>query len=160
MAILPAELIPFASTFLFIFAIVFAMMAYANVLKSKSASAVIAAVIAFFAATYGPLVALMSQFMPLAAGALVVLFFIVFVREVLFKGKAGKPADPVPAAIGLAVSLVVLSVVWPRLLQAYGFVGIAAENIVYVIAILAILVVFWAAYKAWGPAPGGPAAGP
>ena len=148
--ILPAELIPFASTFLFIFAVTFAMLSYANVLKSRAASAVIAAVIAFFAATYAPLVAFMSGFLPLAAGALVVLFFIVFIRDVLFKGKGGKAADPVPAAIGLALMLLALGVFWPKLMQTYGIVGIAAENAVYIIAIIAIIVIFWAAYKAFG----------
>ena len=148
---LSPELTGFASTFLFIFAIGFAMTSYSKVLKSKSASALIAAVIAFFAATYNPLVAFMTEFMPIAAGALVVLFFIVFIKEILFKGEKGKE-NSVPAAIGLGVSLLVLGVVWSKVMQSYGIVGLAAENVVYIIAIAAIIIVFWAAYKAFaGP---------
>ena len=157
--LLTPELTGFASTFLFIFAIAFAMMAYSKVLHSKSASAVIALVIAFFAATYAPLVAFMTQFMPLAAGGLVVLFFIVFVRDVLFGGKKGK-SDPMPAAIGLGLALLVLGVIWPKILQLYGFVGIGAENIVYALAIVAIVIIFWAAYKAFESGGGSPAAAP
>lgn len=144
------ELAPFASTFLFVFAIAFAMLAYANTLKSRSASAVVAAIIAFFSATYAPFVSAMTNIMPIAAGGLVVLFFIVFIREVLFKSKEGKKASAVPAALGLAVSLLVLGTVWPRLTQVYGIVGLAAENLVYIIAIIAVLVILWAGYKEWG----------
>ena len=144
-----AALLPFASTFLFVFAIAFAMLAYANVLKSRAASAVIAAVIAFFAATYAPLVAFMTGVMPLAACALVILFFLVFIREVLFKGKEGKESHAIPAAIGLAAMLIVLGAVWPTFIPSSGVAGIGAESIVYIAAFAAIIIIFWAAWKVW-----------
>ncbi|MEM7815235.1 MAG: hypothetical protein QXF55_02760 [Candidatus Aenigmatarchaeota archaeon] len=158
--LMTAGLIPFASTFLFLFAIAFAMLAYSDVLKSRAASAVLAAVIAFFAATYAPLVAFMAIVLPLAAAGMAVLFFIVFIREVLFGEKKGRKAEPVPAAIGLALCLVVLGAVWPQIMQSFGFVGVAAENIVYIIGIIAIIIIFWAAYKVWGGSGGGAAPAP
>lgn len=148
---IPPDVMAFITSFLFVFAIVFALLIYSKIFKeSRYAVAAIAAVIGFIAAAYKPFSAILQLFIPWAAGLLVVLFFIVFIREI-FKKEPGKERDPWPAMVALAVSLLLVAAVGPELLRGFGLGMVGTETVLWIVGIIVILLIFWLALKRMQP---------
>jgi len=142
---IPEEMILFATSFLFVFAIVFALLIYTKLFKeSRAASGIIAAVIGFAAALYAPFALIIKQIIPFGAIVLVIIFFIVFIKT-LFKHGEGKK-DVVPAIIVLAVSLLLLGVFWNDISSHLGLTIADSQNLLYIVGIVIILGIFYAVY--------------
>jgi hypothetical protein len=144
---IPPDLMAFATSFMFVFAIVFALLIYSQIFKeSRYAVVVIAAVIGFIAAAYQPFSAVLQLFIPWAAGLLVVVFFLVFLRE-LFKREPGQKRNLWPVMVVLAISLLLLSATWPELAGYLGLGVRGTENVMWIVGIILIILIFWLALK-------------
>jgi len=150
------DILSFATSFVFMFAIVFALLVYSGMFARKEKGAVIghapkgplvaiAAVIAIVAALYQPFVVFLQQVIPLASIALVVIFFLVFIKQLIKKEGKG---DPWPAMIGMAAVLLVLGIAWPSVQTYLGFTGISPDVMLWAIGIVVILLIFYMAYSA------------
>ena len=141
--LISAEWLPFLTTFLFIFAIIYALLVKADVIKIKGANAGIAIAIAMFASTQPWLVEVFQIFLPIAALILVLLFFVVFARD-LIKGDG----DVLPILAVLVIALLLLGAFWGRLVNMVPLPSwLGADSIVWIIGIVIILLVFLAAYR-------------
>ena len=151
------DILSFATSFVFMFAVVFALLVYSGIFgrKSKDGAVIghapkgplvaIAAVIAVVAALYQPFVTFLQQIIPLASIALVVIFFLVFIKQLIRKEGKG---DPWPAMIGMAAVLLVLGIAWPSVQTYLGFTGISPDVMLWAIGIVVILLIFYMAYSA------------
>jgi hypothetical protein len=139
-----AEFIPFATAFLFMFAVAFTLITYAGVIKSRPAAGVIAAVIGLVSSLYGPFAAFLQVIIPLASVGLVALFFIVLVNK-LFKKEEAK--DTFPVIAGLATMLLVLAGVWPNVAGYFRIGGLTADSAAALIILAVIGLLFIGAYK-------------
>jgi FlaA1/EpsC-like NDP-sugar epimerase len=155
---LSPDVMVFATSFLFVFAVVFALLLYTKVFKeSRGAMAIIAAVIAFSAAFYQGSAVIIQQIMPIASIVLVALFFFVFVKKIFEGGEEGKKKDVWPIVIMLAIALILLGLFWPQIANMAGLGGIDADNALWIVGIVIVIMIFWAAYS-YGSG-GGEAAG-
>ena len=114
MASLSFSYLPEVATFLFVFALVFGLLSKAGTFKDKRINGIIAAVIGMFSLTSAELVSIMGRFMPLAAGVLVLLAIIMFVKDAFSSKKKGdnNNVDMLPTAVVLATGLGLLGVFW------------------------------------------------
>jgi len=145
------DLIIFVTSFLFVFAIVFALLAYSKIFKdNKYASAIIAAVIGLITAIYAPFAFFIQNILPIAAILLVFVFFIVFIKAIFGshngEGKE-KKTDVLPAAIALAIMLVLLAGVWSSISDFIGLTVSMSETLLWIIGIVVVLAIFIIAYK-------------
>ncbi len=144
-----SEFLTTVSSFLFVFAIIYAIFVYSKLFsESRNAAVLISLVIAFFAVAYSPFVEYMQNYMPIAALLLVIVFFAVLVKKLFFEGKEGgqkAEKDAVPAMVVLAVLLIVLGLLWSKL--ALSLPGISSESLLWIIGIFVIILIFIAAYK-------------
>ncbi|HLC67369.1 MAG TPA: hypothetical protein VJI12_00640 [archaeon] len=139
----PATL-PFVSTFLFVFAVVFGLLTYSKVGGfDKRVSGAIAAAIGLFSMAYEPLVTSLTQYMPIAVGLLVILFFVAFIQKVL---GGGENKDYFPLIIALGISLVLLGMFSDRLVGYLPY-GIDVNMVLWGVGIVAVLLFFWFIYK-------------
>ncbi len=154
---LTPDIMVFATSFLFVFAVVFALLLYVKIFEeSRAAMAIIAAVVAFSAAIYEGSAVIIQQIMPVASVVLVILFFIVFVKKI-FEGGDEKKKDVWPLIIVLAISLLLLGVFWPRIANMAGLGGVESDNVLWGIGILVVVLILWAVYSygRGGEAPSG-----
>ncbi len=141
--ILDASMLPFITTFLFVFAIIYALLVKAKVIELKNANAIIAVAIALFASLQPWLVEIFQAFLPIAALILVLLFFVVFVRS-LIKGDG----DVLPILAVLVIALLLLAAFWGRIVNMMPLPSwLGADSIVWIIGIVIILLIFLAAYR-------------
>ena len=145
------SMVPFLVSFLFVFALIFGLLSFTKMFN-KNVNVMIALAFAIFAITYEPLVLALEQYIPIGAGVLVVVFFIAFIRKALFgEKKAGTGTTPTkrdmfPIALAAGIMLIVLGILWN---QIGGTVfGIPPDTILWIIGIIFVLMIFWAAYKA------------
>ncbi len=149
-----AAMLPVATTFLFVFALVFGLLTSLGeqkFFKNNKVNAAIAAVFGIFSATYAPLVEILQQYIPIAALLLIVVFFIAFVKKSL-GGKGGSSGDKLPMMVTLAMLLLIIGVFWNDIAR---FLPVSVDSTValWVIGIIVILMIFWGAYKHSPPAP-------
>jgi len=142
--------IPYVAAFFFVFAIVLGLLESANLFnKNKRVNAVIAAVFGIFSAMYEPFVAGMQTYLPIAAGILIIIFFVVLLKK-LFGGKkdgSGKSShDSLPMVVVLISLLLVLISQWD-LVKNFLPASWDATAVGWILAIIVILIVFWAVYK-------------
>ena len=140
--IVDSPLFPFVATFLFVFAIVFALLIKAKIFESRKANGAIAVSIGLFASAFPPLVEALQEIMPIAAMILVVLFFLMLVRE-LIGGKEGSD-DTLPLIIVFAIVLLILAAFQDRIPNAFG---IGSETIAGLAGIILIFLIFWFVYN-------------
>ncbi|MCX6818372.1 MAG: hypothetical protein NT129_00015 [Candidatus Aenigmarchaeota archaeon] len=144
-----SEFLTTVSSFLFVFAIIYAIFVYSKLFsESRNAAVLISLVIAFFAVAYSPFVEYMQSYMPIAALVLVLIFFAVLVKKLFFEGKGGgqkAEKDAVPAMVVLAVLLIVLGLLWNRI--GMSLPGISSESLLWIIGVFVIILIFIAAYK-------------
>jgi hypothetical protein len=140
---IPTAYAPFFTTFLFIFAIVYGVLGSAGLFKDKNVNAVIALAFALFASAYQPLVTGLQQFLPIAAGLIVVLFFVLLIKKVAGDG-AGK--DAMPTIIALGLGLLLVGLLWNDI-SRFLPTGFSPDNALWVIAFVVIVAIFWAIHK-------------
>lgn len=136
---------PVATTFLFVFAIIFGLLTSINrepIFKNSKVNAAIAAVFAIFSASYQPLVDALKTYIPLASIALIVLFFLILIKRHFGSGDANK----LPLTITLAVFLLLAGVFWNDI-SHFLPVSVDPASALWIIGIIVILMIFWAAYK-------------
>jgi len=134
--------IPYAASFLFVFAIVYAVLSESKVIKVKNANALIAAVFGIFAAVYQPFVNFIGIFIPGAA----VVFILVFFLLVLKKAFKGEGKDALPSIAGLIIMLILAGVFWPEIEKMIPY-SIGSENVLYIVGIIIIAFIFYAVYS-------------
>ena len=144
-----SAVIPFLSTFLFVFAVVFGLLSIAKgkddkVLFKNSVNVIIAVVFAAFSVTYEPLVAALQQFIPLAAALLLIVFFFVFLRR-LFGSKTGQHFDALPFLVVISFLLLLVGLFWDSL--GLSVPGMSSSNMMWLIGIIIVIMIFLAAYK-------------
>ena len=143
----PREFLEFALPFFFILAVVYGSLEFTEVFKNRGARAIISVVIAFVSISYPPVSAFIYQFLPVLAVFFLVFFLLGFILSI-FK-KAEKPDAPAIAMI-FAILLIVLAGTWYNLMSSLSGFGISfasASNILWLIGILILIVIFYAAYK-------------
>ena len=140
-----SEFLPSITAFLFVFAVIYGLLAKANLFGgiNTRVAAIIALVVAFFTVMYEPFVSYMQDFMPIAALILIFLFFIVLIQNVI--GGKAEAADSLPIVVVLAVLLLVVGLLWDNL--AIRLPGITSENLLWLIGIVIISMIFIAVYK-------------
>ena len=150
------DILSFATSFVFMFAVIFALLVYSGMFARKEKGVVvghapkgplvaIAAVVAVVASLYQPFVTFLQQVIPIASIFLVVVFFLIFVKQLIKKEGKG---DPWPAMVGMAAFLIVLGVAWPTVQTYIGFTGISPDVMLWAIGIVVILLIFYMAYSA------------
>ena len=151
---LTRDAIGFLATFAFVFALVFALMVYAKIFEeSRKAVAAIAIVIGLVTAVYEPAVIVLTSIIPIAALVLVFLFFIIFIKKLLFsEKKQGEKRDAWPAMVGMGVMLILLRVFWDQLAGYIGFATIPGDTVLWSVGILIVIIIFVLAYSVWGAA--------
>lgn len=132
----------FVASLLFVFAIVYALLAKVKVVDVKGANVLIALVIGFFAASYAPLAQFLQGILPIAAILLVFAFFIVFARNLVGKGDK----DAVPMGVGLIISLMLLAVLWPRIAPQLP-AGVDPTSLLWVLGVVIVLLIFYIVYN-------------
>lgn len=133
--------INFVASMLFVFAVSYALLTKAEVIKVKGANIVIALVIGFFAASFSPLSQFLQGILPIAAILLVFAFFIEFARKLVGKD----PKDAVPMSVALIVSLALLGVLWPRIVPNLP-AGVDPTQLLWIFGVVIVLLIFYLVY--------------
>lgn len=144
MVMLSIPYLPEAATFLFVFALVFGLLSKAGTFKDKKINGILAVVIGLFSLTSAELVSIMGRFMPLAAGILVLLAVVMFIKDA-FGSKDKDGGDMLPKIVVLATGLVLLGLFWDSIATYIPFEYRNAS--LWGIGILLIMLILWAAYK-------------
>ena len=142
--VLEGEMLPLVTSFLFVFALIYALLIYSRLFhESKNAAALVSVVIAFFSVMYSPLVTFLQSIIPIAALILVILFFLVLIKRLLIEREVTK--DALPVVVILAVSLLLVGVLWNEI--AITIPGLSSENMLWLIGIIIIALIFFAVYS-------------
>jgi len=142
--------------FLFVLAIIFGVLELTNIFRNRGVNFLVALAISFFAITNATFVAfLWLQFGNITA-FFIVMFFIAFILEIfgLRKGEPGKSRAPEAMIINGAILFILLSIsfLYIDLIPPLPFIG-GGTNLLLFFAIIFILAIFWAAFKASPPHP-------
>jgi len=132
----------FIASLLFVFAVSYALLVKAEVIKVKGANIVIALVIGFFAASFSPLSQFLQGILPIAAILLVIAFFVEFARKLVGKD----PKDAVPMSVALIVSLMLLGVLWSRIAPQLP-VGVDPTQLLWILGVVIVLLIFYLVYQ-------------
>lgn len=140
-----ATLVPF----LFIFAVVFGLLELSKIFKNKAVNAVIAIALALFAILNASFVTLLWNVLPSLTTVFIALFFLVFALELfgLRKPKEDYVESIMTGGAVLFVLLTVGIILIQDLQLELPFIG-SGENLVFLLAIILLISIFWAALKA------------
>jgi uncharacterized membrane protein len=138
------DIFPAATAFLFIFAIVFALLVKSNVLGNKNASGAVAFAIAAFTAMVEPVVSGLQQYLPVGAVLLTIIFFFVFLRDAAGI-RGGQNRDMLPTAVVLVISMLLLATLGMPLLNQLQIPE--AGNLLWITGITLVGLIFYAIYK-------------
>ena len=138
------QYIPIGASFLFVFAVVYALLLKSGALGSaKNASVMVAAAIATLSVLHAPTVAFLTGILPAASVVLVVLFLIMFAKDVVaIKGAGG---DNLPEVVLLFISLLLLAGMYPRIAPYITFMD--ASSAMFITALVAVSLLLYAIYK-------------
>jgi hypothetical protein len=142
MIISPDTLLPF----FFILAIVWGALEVSDVFRNKAVKAIISLVIAFFAVSSGEVMAFLNQMFPFAILFFIAAFFLAFLLKP-FRG-GDKKIDYTLLVIVLVLVLLFLAGQEHSLLQNF-LPGWDAENVLYGIGIVFVLLILFSVYKNW-----------
>lgn len=148
MADIFTNLIPF----LFVLAVVYGALDYSNVLRKHSVKAIVSLAIAFFALTSQFVLDFINSILPYAVILFIIVFFLAFLTKLVKgKGDGGKsePRDWTLIAIIILLILIAIAAYGQDMLNAF-LPSMPAENFLYGVGIVLILLIFYAAYKNWG----------
>ena len=139
------EFLPQITSFLFIFAIIYALLIFTGIFAAtRRAAALISIVIAFFSVMYSPLVLFLQGLLPIASLLLVFLFFIVFIKKLFIREGAGI-TDTLPMAVVLAISLLLVGVFWNSMAVSLP-APLTPDTMLWLIGIFIIILIFFAVY--------------
>ena len=152
------SLMPFATTFLFVFAVVYALLNYSGIFihRDKDGNpkgeiprkvyALIAIVFAAFSATYEPLVTGLQQYIPYAAAVLILLFLVVFAKKIFGGKKDNQHFDAFATIFALGVMLLIVGIFWDQITR-YLPSDFQSFNILWIIGVVVIIAIFYAVHK-------------
>ena len=132
----------FIAAFLFIFAIVYALLDKAKVIEVKGANVAVAAVIGFFAASFAPLTQVLQSILPVAAIILVIVFFLYLGKNLV----GDKQEDMLPMLVVLSISLILLAVLWSRIAPLVPL-PIDPNSMLWIIGVVIAVLIFAVAYR-------------
>lgn len=138
------QYIPIGASFLFVFAVIYALLLKSGALGSaKNASMMVAAAIATLSVLHGPTVAFLTEILPAASVALVVLFLIMFAKDVV--AIKGTGDDNLPEVVLLFVSLLLFAGMYPKIAPYVTFMD--ASTAMFITGLVAVSLLFYAVYK-------------
>ena len=114
-------------------------------LFDKKVNALLALAIAGFSVVYEPLVETLQQYLPIAAVGLVILFFILFLKNA-FGGKKEESSSNFPQIVAIAIMFLLLGVFYDKL-TPYLPAGVDPTSVFWGIGIVAVVLFFWMIYK-------------
>ena len=132
--------------FFFMLAIVYGALEVGGVFKNKAAKMIIAVVVAAFSLMNAGVVALINQAMPYAAVFFIAVFFLGFVKKA-FKAKEGKHTDWALVIIVVGLLLIVFARQGESFRDFFDRGPLSYENFLIVIAVVIMLLMFYAAYN-------------
>lgn len=140
------EFLPQITSFLFVFAIIYALLIFTGIFAAtRRAAALISIVIAFFAVMYSPLVLFLQGLLPIASILLVFLFFVVFIKKLFIKEDSQKQTDALPLAVVLAVSLLLVGILWNNIAVSLPS-PFTSDTMLWLIGVFIIVLIFFAVY--------------
>lgn len=142
----------FFTTFIFVFGIVYGLLILSDIFgKQKRVLAIIALAFGLFAASYEPLVVFIQTFLPYATGILVVVFFLMFIKLLIFgRGKKeGKGVGVEALLVMLAAVMIFLAAAsssgWlQRYLPSIPYMDMS--NMLWAIGLLIAVIIIYIAY--------------
>ncbi|MBS3050532.1 MAG: hypothetical protein J4400_00070 [Candidatus Aenigmarchaeota archaeon] len=138
--------VPYVSTFLFVFALIFGLLSYSKVGDfNKRVNAMLALAIAGFSVLYEPLVLTLSQYIPIAAGVLIIVFFLALVKKI-FEGKEGSKKDYFPLIVVIAI-LFLLLIALADVFLAFLPGNFDPSVVLWGIGLVFVILFFWLIYK-------------
>ncbi len=162
-ALIDPTIMPVATTFLFVFATVFALLSYSRIFTHKDQHgtptekpptkvyALLAIVFGAFAAAYEPLVVSLQRYIPIVAGILAIVFIFVFIKSILRRKEEQGTGTTFPIALSVAILLVLL-MSFSDQLKPYLPADFGMDNLLWIIGIIIVLIFFWSVYKYTGTA--------
>jgi len=132
--------------FLFILAVVYGALDYANVFKKNSVKGLVSLAIAFFALTSEFVIDFIYGILPYAVILFVVVFFLAFIAR-LVSGKK-RQIDWSLAMIIIILVLIFLASYGEDLVIAF-LPSVDVTEFMYAIGLILILLIFYAVYKNW-----------
>ncbi len=141
---LPADLLPLVSTFLFVFAVVFGVLSYAKVFDDRRVNGALALAIALFSMAYEPLVLALTQYMPIAVGVLIVLFFLALLKKMFTKGEGG--GDKLPILVTI-ILLAMLLGAFSQELTRFVPLGFDPTAVLWIGGLILVFLFFWFIYS-------------
>ena len=144
-------LFQFATSFLFAFAVTFGLLSIANKSKDeqkplfeKNINVIISIVIGIVSASYAPFVSFIQDVLPVASILMVIIFFIVLLQRIF--SQQVKAEDAATIAISLAIALLLVGLMWDKMSKFFPTIT-GAQDILWVVGILIIVLIFYAANK-------------
>lgn len=136
--------LPLIASFLFMFAIVYGVLAYARMFEhTRQVNIAIALVIAFFSASYRPFVSSLQAYMPYASILMAILFFYVLVKRIF--APQGERIDALPISLATGISIVIIGLLWDKIAPVIP--GISSDNILWILGLSAVLIILYAGYR-------------
>jgi len=154
--IIPSEWIIPLTSFLFVFAVVYALLIESKVIKLKNACAIIAAVFGVFASMYQPFVSVLQSIMPIATIVLIIVFILIFIKKLV--GGKREDKDMLPTVVVLAALLMIIGIFWDKI-SPYVPYQFGAENLLWIVGIIVVIGILYAVYKHEPEAPPQPRIG-
>ena len=145
MSFIDSSLAPFIATFLFVFAVIYFLLDKSQITKNRNIDAVMALAIAFFAASFQPLVSALQGILPMAIVILAILFAIFFLRDAV-DALAGKPENILTTAVELAVALALVGILWDDIKGLLPS-SVNPNNVLWIVGLVIIILIFYVVNK-------------
>lgn len=152
--------VPFVSTFFFVFALVFGLLSFSKLFMKKDRegnpvgeeprkiNALLALAIAGFSVLSEQLVATLSQYIPVAASLLIIVFFLALVKKI-FEGKKDSKKDYFPLIMAIAIMFLLL-IAFSDIFLTFLPGDFDPSIVLWVIGIVFVILFFWLIYKTGG----------
>jgi hypothetical protein len=146
-----ADLLSTIIPFLFVLAVVYGALEVSDIFKKKQVKLIISLVFALVAMTSEMITSFIMGILPLATVGFIIFFFIGLALSVLGvkKGKEGEEKNYSLIAIILILFLIFLANYGIDFLEDL-MPGLTTDEIITAVGILALLIIFYVAYKLWG----------
>ena len=141
---LPLTDITFLSSFLFVFAVIYGLLATAKIMTEKNVNIIIALVFAFFTAMFEPFTAILQAFIPIVGIIFFIFFILIFVKKII---STDNKKDSLPVLASLVIVLIILGVLWEDVGNYFYKFGLEPANVLWIIGILLVLIIFYAVYS-------------
>ena len=136
--------------FLFMLAVVYGALEYAKVFKNRAVNAIISVAIAFMAMINTQVVSFIQAVIPYAAILFIIFFFIAIVTKPLRKAGSGGSTNYeflIIIIVLILLFLVQMGGSGSPLSGMFNFGFLGSEDLLWGIGLVAILLIFWFAYK-------------